>query len=108
VRRALPGDHGVARGRERLRTCGETSWEVAPTCVRKCQNPAVSGYGVNFQRIDSKDAAGPRPADERAFDFLAEPFRIIGHGRPGARIEQRAGYDVDVELLELMLSSRVD
>lgn len=29
------------------------------------------------------------------------PFGIIGHGRPGARIERRGGYDVDVDLLEL-------
>lgn len=35
------------------------------------------------------------------------PFGIIGHGRPGARIERRNGYDVDVDLLELMLGSRV-
>jgi hypothetical protein len=36
------------------------------------------------------------------------PFGIIGHGRPGARIERRDGYDVDVDLLDLMLASRVD
>jgi aryl-phospho-beta-D-glucosidase BglC (GH1 family) len=35
------------------------------------------------------------------------PFGIVGHGRPGARIEQRDGYPVDVDLLDLMLSSRV-
>ncbi len=36
------------------------------------------------------------------------PFGIVGHGRAGARIEDRGGYAVDVELLELMLTSRVD
>jgi len=36
------------------------------------------------------------------------PFGIVGHGRPGARIEPRGGYDVDVDMLELMLSSRTD
>ena len=35
------------------------------------------------------------------------PFGIIGHGRPGARFEWRGGYDVDVDLLELMIGSRV-
>jgi len=30
------------------------------------------------------------------------PFGIIGHGREGARIEMIDGYEVDVELLELM------
>ncbi|HJR78860.1 MAG TPA: cellulase family glycosylhydrolase [Anaerolineales bacterium] len=35
------------------------------------------------------------------------PFGIIGHGRPGARFESIAGYDVDRALLELMLEHRV-
>jgi len=35
------------------------------------------------------------------------PFGIIGHGRSGARIETRQGYDVDVDLLELMIQSRL-
>lgn len=35
------------------------------------------------------------------------PFGIIGHGRTGARIEQRNGYAVDVDLLDLLLTSRV-
>lgn len=35
------------------------------------------------------------------------PFGIIGHGRAGARIEQRHGYRVDIDLLELILNSRV-
>jgi aryl-phospho-beta-D-glucosidase BglC (GH1 family) len=35
------------------------------------------------------------------------PFGVVGHGRPGARIEQRDGYPVDVDLLDLMLASRV-
>ncbi len=39
---------------------------------------------------------------------LEGPFGIIGHGRPGARIEKRDGYPVDIDLLELMLASRVD
>ena len=34
------------------------------------------------------------------------PFGIVNHGRPGARIETRAGYPVDVELLDRMLNSR--
>jgi endoglucanase len=34
------------------------------------------------------------------------PFGIVGHGRPGARIERRHGYDVDVDLLELLQASR--
>lgn len=34
------------------------------------------------------------------------PFGIVGHGRSGARIEQRDGYAVDVDLLELMLNAR--
>ncbi|HEX2756397.1 MAG TPA: cellulase family glycosylhydrolase [Candidatus Limnocylindrales bacterium] len=38
---------------------------------------------------------------------LEGPFGIVGHGRPGARIEMRHGYPVDVDLLELMLSSRI-
>lgn len=38
---------------------------------------------------------------------LEGPFGIIDHGRAGARIEQRDGYPVDVELLELFLTSRV-
>ena len=36
------------------------------------------------------------------------PFGIVGHGRAGARIEDRGGYAVDVDLLDLMLTSRVD
>lgn len=39
---------------------------------------------------------------------LEGPFGIIGHGRPGARVEMRHGYPVDVDLLELLLGSRVD
>ncbi len=35
------------------------------------------------------------------------PFGIIGHGRPGAKLECIAGYDVDRALLDLMLGSRV-
>jgi endoglucanase len=38
---------------------------------------------------------------------LEGPFGIVGHGRPGARVEQRHGYPVDVDLLELLISSRV-
>lgn len=38
---------------------------------------------------------------------FAGPFGIIGHAREGARIETRHGYDVDVDLLELMLRSRM-
>jgi hypothetical protein len=38
---------------------------------------------------------------------FAGPFGIIGHGREGARIETRHGYEVDVDLLELMIRSRV-
>jgi endoglucanase len=34
------------------------------------------------------------------------PFGIIDHGRPGARIEEYQGYNVDRDLLDLMLSSR--
>lgn len=34
-------------------------------------------------------------------------FGIIGHGRKGARIEKVMGYDVDRDMLELMLSNRV-
>ena len=34
------------------------------------------------------------------------PFGIVGHGRPGARVEARNGYPVDVDLLQLMLESR--
>ena len=36
------------------------------------------------------------------------PFGIVGHGRAGARFEERHGYAVDVDLLDLMLTSRVD
>jgi endoglucanase len=35
------------------------------------------------------------------------PFGIVGHTRPGARFERRSGYDVDVELLDLLLAGRV-
>jgi endoglucanase len=35
------------------------------------------------------------------------PFGIVGHGRAGARVEERHGYAVDVDLLALMLDSRV-
>jgi endoglucanase len=35
------------------------------------------------------------------------PFGLIDHGRPGARIETRHGFEVDVDLLELMLGSRI-
>jgi endoglucanase len=38
---------------------------------------------------------------------LEGPFGIVGHGRPGARVEQRHGYPVDVDLLELLIGSRV-
>ena len=31
------------------------------------------------------------------------PFGIVGHRRPGARFERRGGYDVDVDLLDLLL-----
>jgi endoglucanase len=34
------------------------------------------------------------------------PFGIIEHGRPGAKVELVAGYNVDRALLELMLSNR--
>ncbi len=36
------------------------------------------------------------------------PFGIVGHGRPGARIELRDGYAVDVDLLDRMLNARTD
>ncbi len=36
------------------------------------------------------------------------PFGIVGHGRAGARIQNMDGYGVDLDLLDLMLSSRVD
>lgn len=36
------------------------------------------------------------------------PFGIINHGRPDARYEQIMGYDVDRDLLNLMLRNRVD
>ena len=35
------------------------------------------------------------------------PFGIVDHGRPGARIETRHGFEVDVDLLELMVGARV-
>jgi hypothetical protein len=35
------------------------------------------------------------------------PFGVIEHGRPGARLEPLAGYQVDRDLLDLMLESRV-
>lgn len=35
------------------------------------------------------------------------PFGIVEHGRPGARYEEIDGYRVDVELLDLMIGSRV-
>lgn len=35
------------------------------------------------------------------------PFGIVGHGRSGARVEQRHGYPVDIDLLELILNARV-
>jgi endoglucanase len=38
---------------------------------------------------------------------FAGPFGIVGHGRAGARIETVHGYEVDVDLLQLMLDSRV-
>jgi hypothetical protein len=38
---------------------------------------------------------------------LEGPFGIVGHGRPGARVEPRHGYAVDVDLRELLTSSRV-
>lgn len=38
---------------------------------------------------------------------LEGPFGIAGHGRPGAHVEQRDGYPVDVDLLELLTGSRV-
>ena len=34
------------------------------------------------------------------------PFGIVGHGREGARFEQRDGYLVDVELLDLLVAAR--
>jgi len=34
------------------------------------------------------------------------PFGIVGHRREGARFEQRRGYAVDVDLLELLLAAR--
>ena len=38
---------------------------------------------------------------------LEGPFGIVGHGRAGARTEERHGYAVDIDLLELLTSSRV-
>lgn len=38
---------------------------------------------------------------------LEGPFGIVGHRRPGARFEERAGYLVDIDLLELLLAGRV-
>ena len=35
------------------------------------------------------------------------PFGIIGHTRPGARLESIGGYDIDRTLLDLMLENRV-
>ena len=35
------------------------------------------------------------------------PFGIIDHGRPGAKLESLAGYNVDRALLDIMLESRV-
>ncbi len=37
---------------------------------------------------------------------LEGPFGIIGHGRPGARVEAWHGYPVDRDLLDLMLRTR--
>ncbi len=38
---------------------------------------------------------------------LEGPFGIVGHRRPGARFEERAGYLVDVDLLGILLDSRL-
>jgi len=35
------------------------------------------------------------------------PFGIIGHRREGARFEMRGGYPVDIDLLDLLLASRI-
>jgi hypothetical protein len=35
------------------------------------------------------------------------PFGIVDHGRPGAKLEAIAGYNVDRALLERMLENRV-
>jgi hypothetical protein len=35
------------------------------------------------------------------------PFGVIGHGRPGAKLETIAGYKVDRALLDLMMENRV-
>jgi endoglucanase len=42
-----------------------------------------------------------------AFWNFADSFGIIEHGRPGARYESLHGYQVDRELLEIILASRV-
>jgi hypothetical protein len=38
---------------------------------------------------------------------FAGAFGIVGHGRPGARYEHLHGYDVDRDLLDLLLANRV-
>ena len=38
---------------------------------------------------------------------LAGLFGIVGHRRPGARFEERAGHLVDVDLLGMLLDSRL-
>ena len=35
------------------------------------------------------------------------PFGIVGHSRPGSRVERLDGFDVDRRLLDLMRSTRV-
>ena len=35
------------------------------------------------------------------------PFGIVEHGRPGARLEWKSGYQVDRDLLELLIENRV-
>ena len=35
------------------------------------------------------------------------PFGIIDHGRPGARYEEIHGYQVDRDLLDIILSNRI-
>jgi len=42
-----------------------------------------------------------------AFWNFADSFGIIQHGRPGAHYENLRGYQVDRELLEIILASRV-
>lgn len=108
---AIRGEPGVSREtRDRvLATARRIGYRgVSKPSPRRLQTvpaPAQVGHGA-LVRGRAWPVPGIRLGVRTLWQF-AGPFGIVGHRRTGGRFELRAGYLVDVNLLELLLTGRL-